>query len=241
MDLSALSAVLAEDFREEDFGLAGREELAGLLEALCQSIRAQEQEHQNQIDTLRQRQVEETKPILDHFEEKNVQLIDKLVQTREEERQLRAQFDSLSHKTQQAKKTVAVTQNLSLAISRVTEEKDNLEQLRERRSTTWKNLESIIALSTAAQKQMMTIGTISAELRRSVEHRDYQTILELVGSEVFSFSFGTPYQEQLLNTVNGFRSSRRLMRLRRDKMSQLASVRDEIRLRIARLISLNWK
>lgn len=239
MDLSALSAVLAEDFREEDFGLSGRKELVGLLEALCQSVRAQEQEHQAQIDVLRQKQMDETKPILDHFEEKNVQLIERLVTTREEERQLRAQFDALSHKTQQAKKTVAVTQTMSLA--RVAEEKDSLDQLREQRLTTWKNLESIIALSTAAQKQMMTIGTISAELRRNVEQRDYQTILELVGSEVFTFSFGTPYQEQLLQTINGFRSSRRVMRLRRDKISQLASVRDEIRLRIARLISLNWK
>jgi len=241
VDWAVLNPLLSREFGDADCDLLTRESHVQQLEALCSTVRNKEEEHQAKIAELRKEQQTKVIPILDKFEVKNKELIERLKETKEEEEGLRRNFDSLSQKTETAKKTVQASESLSLSRSQMRTERENLERLRERRTTTWAHLESIIALRNAAQNQMMNVGTISAELRyTTVERRDYDEVLEAAAGDVFAFTFGKEYQQSTLKLVDELVRDAQTLRQHEAKVSLLRSVQAELRTRIAHMVSLHW-
>lgn len=241
-DLALLLPVLSRKLTAAEGVIGTREPVIERLEELSDELRRREQQHQRTAEELRLVQVAKVMPVLERFESKNKELVERLKQTTREEVQLRARFDSLSTRTAAAKKTVAATMSLSLAMSRVLQEKGNLEQLREQRSTTWKHLESIIALRNAAKNQMLSIGTISAQLRgAAVQRRDYDVVMEEMAGNIFAFTFGKEYQLQCLAAVRECVQAARELLQHQSKLALLRSAQVEVRSSIAHVVSMQWK
>lgn len=238
---SAWSPLLADKLDPSLYDMSRREEVVSAYEELLMLLKKEENNETREIEDLKQMQLDGSVSILAHFENKNAQLVEQLKHTQEEERKLRIKFDDLSHKTEQAKKTVQASEHLSLPARTMEQEKASWKQFRELRSTTWKELESVIALRVAAQNQVMTIGAVSAELRKKqIHNRDYHGALEEISGDVFSFSFGEEYQRKVLHEVQEMQQARRVMRLRASKLRDVKAAIHEIQSRIASIVSLHW-
>ena len=196
----------------------------------------------HQMRLLHDDQIAGVQSVMVEMELKNRELVDYLRLTRGEEAAVRERIDILAGEVEKAKKTVKMGANLSLHSSKQARERTHLESVRSLRDAAQKQLETIVSARTLAQNQMLNVGTIVSECRRTeMDRRDYKALYQQVQNAFFLRSFGAAYQIQMANLVKALSRLRDISHECARRKKRVEHTQNELRGRIAMVVAAYWK
>lgn len=196
----------------------------------------------HQMRLLHDDQIAGVQSVMAEMELKNRELVDYLRQTRGEEAAVRERIDTLAGEVEKAKKTVKMGANLSLASVKQARERAHLDRVRQQRDAAQKQLETIVSARTLAQNQMLNVGTIVSECRRTdMDRRDYKTLYQQVQHACFLRSFGAAYQNQTATLVKALSRLRDISHECARRKRKIEHTIGELRGRIAMVVAAYWK
>ena len=212
------------------------------LEKLCERLNQVEQMCLHSRQALKNRQIEETQPIIKRCLQKNEELDVKLNQTKVEEAEIREDIELLAERTEIAKSTVRASIGLAMSDDKIREGKAALERVKERKRNTAKVYEACIMSRLRIQNQINNLMILMEELQKLVdEDRDYKLMQQQMTAGCFQVSFEKEIRENFLSEITRLRRNRRVVRQYNQKLVQLKKARGDLRNKIAHLVSSSWR
>lgn len=213
------------------------------IESVAVKLAHLSQQLSHQMRVLHDDQISGVQSVMVEMELKNRELVDYLRLTRGEEATVRERIDVLAGEVEKAKKTVKMGANLSLASVKQARELAHLDSVRANRDAAQKQLETIVSARTLAQNQMLNVGTIVNECRRTdnMDRRDYKSMYQQVQNAFFMRSFGSAYQQQMSNLVKALSRLRDLSHECARRKKRVEHTISELRGRIALVVAAYWK
>ena len=159
------------------------------LEILASRLDALLHDLDLEIQSLEQRQIDETKPVLEQLESLKIPAREKLDRLKEEETEMRHNFDKIAYKTAAYKKTQKAAQDL--CIEKAGDVDGSLEKHREMRSKAFADLESKLMERNFTNSQLESLNNMCVMLTLPHRDRDYPNLVACSEYEPFTALCGS--------------------------------------------------
>lgn len=212
------------------------------LEKVCERLNRIEQFYFHESQSLSQRQTTETAPIVETCIEKKKELGEHLSHTKSIESDIREQIALLTERVDVATATVRASIRLSISEAKINIEKNAFDDVMEQKRNTSKVYESIVMQRLRIENQIGNLNVLCEELdKTNDEHRDYNRMQQQMTAGCFQVSFDREVRDHFLTEIGRLRRNRRIVRQYNQKIMQIKKARNEVRNRIAHLVSRYWR
>ena len=209
------------------------------LEQLCGKLSQVKHEMTRAVKRYRVLQVSEVDPYVKRLRVKILDLEEEMNELRSIEAQQRDVFDTLSHRSMKAKKTIKTAR--SLFVGNKQQLNSSLKQIRVERDEAVRELEAIISRRNHVQSQVNNLIGVIENLCAPIEVRNYTNIFERMQSKLFPAAVGETLTQRGIEVASMARMHREAQRRGEEKLVEVEEASRGLQSQIISLVSLYWK
>ena len=212
------------------------------LEKVCERLTRIEHFYVSEKEEMVRKQIREVEPLLKQLSSKASDLNERLKYTQSEEDEVKSQLAEFAEKTMVAQKSVRASTALSMSAAKISVEKAGLERVKELKRSTEEVLKGCVMLRLKIENQLVNIAVLTEELAKDDEKRDYKLMEQQMSDGCFQVSFQSDeIRGRFEDDINRLRRNRRTIRQFTERISLIRKTRNDIKNRLAHVVSRFWR